>query len=170
MAPKSVWFFGFLRLSRLEAFLDIFSPRQLLLHCSTFLRPCKSPSVEPALPSDWGGCRSFFAPSSKPSESRRRRVSPKGRKQDAARSTSGQGCPVGGPSETSVERGHRLGLPAQRQGSVSLVTFLSRQESNPPYGAGAPLIPRCVSDSLNKKALSQRLFSYESNLVYTANQ
>ncbi len=26
-----------------------FSPRQLLLHCSTFLRPCRSPSVEPRM-------------------------------------------------------------------------------------------------------------------------
>ncbi len=38
-------------------------------------------------------------------------------------------CPVGEPSETSVERGYRLGLPAQRHGE----RFFGYLEPRPPW-------------------------------------
>ena len=64
---------------------------------------------------------------------------PEGAQKGSARSTSGQGCPVGEPSETSGERGYRLGLSAQRQGERFFGDFLVATRKSPAYGAGAPV-------------------------------
>ncbi|MFQ5546193.1 MAG: hypothetical protein ACE5FE_09460, partial [Acidiferrobacterales bacterium] len=57
-------------------------------------------------------------------------------------------CPVGEPSETSVERGHRRGLPAPRQGERFFGYFLVATRKYLVHPGETGLIHRRVSDTV----------------------